>query len=240
LIGVRTAEMHLALASGNQNKDFKPEDFSLHYQRSLFASMLSLLRETYQGLNRNLDKVLPQYKNDVENIIKRRDDIQNTLKRIHLKKLDVIKIRIHGNFDLEDVLLTGKDIAIQDFGGDPFKSFSERRLKRSALRDVAAMIRSLHYVAYQGFHTTAHMQQDELESLLPFAEHWAFFMSSFFVRAYLDTVKGSLLVPDNMEDLEIMLQTYLLEKAIADLNNEIANDSERQVVPIKIIQSIIK
>jgi maltose alpha-D-glucosyltransferase/alpha-amylase len=43
-----------------------------------------------------------------------------------------------------------------------------------------------------------------------------------------------------MEDLEIMLQTYLLEKAIADLNNEIANDSERQVVPIKIIQSIIE
>ncbi len=57
LIGVRTAELHLALASG-VGKDMKPEAFSLHYQRSLFSSITSLVRETYQNLSR-YQQVLP-------------------------------------------------------------------------------------------------------------------------------------------------------------------------------------
>ncbi|MFL5773807.1 MAG: alpha-glucosidase C-terminal domain-containing protein, partial [Flavisolibacter sp.] len=38
LIGKRTAEMHLLLASEKTNRDFAPEEYSLHYQRSLFSS----------------------------------------------------------------------------------------------------------------------------------------------------------------------------------------------------------
>ncbi len=237
LIGVRTAEMHLALAAGT-SKDFKPEDFSLHYQRSLFASMLSLVRGTYQVLNKNWSATSPMA-DDIRQIIDKREIIQNTLKRIHTRKLDVIKIRIHGNFGLSDVLLTGKDIAIQNFSGDPTRTYSERKLKRSSLRDVATMIRSIYTIAYKGFFTTTHVQKDEIEALLPFAELWAFYMSSFFVGAYLDTVRGSNLVPNNQHDIEVMLQTYLLEKSIADLNQQSLEQTEKLIVPVKLIQTII-
>jgi maltose alpha-D-glucosyltransferase / alpha-amylase len=39
-LGIRTGEMHKALAAG-QSIDFKPEEYSLHYQRSLFAGLQS-------------------------------------------------------------------------------------------------------------------------------------------------------------------------------------------------------
>ncbi len=40
------------------------------------------------------------------------------------------------------MLFTGKDLAVIDFEQDPQKLLAERRRKRSALRDVASMLRS--------------------------------------------------------------------------------------------------
>ena len=48
---------------------------------------------------------------------------------------------------LGQLLFTGKDFVIIDFEGEPARSLAERRGKRSALVDVAGMLRSLHYAA---------------------------------------------------------------------------------------------
>jgi maltose alpha-D-glucosyltransferase / alpha-amylase len=239
LIGTRTAEMHIALAAGTQHKALAPEDFSLHYQRSLFSSMQSLVREAYQTKANKLEKLPAATQEHVKRMMDRKDDILAKLKRIYEKKLDVAKIRIHGNYHLGQVLFTGRDITINDFGGDPTKSYSERRLKRSPLRDVAGMIRSLHYVAYDGFFKTSQVQHREIEGLLPFAEIWAHYMSNFFLKAYVDTVSGTALIPANKTELAMMLETYLLEKAVHDVNHEINHRPEWAIVPLQIIEKII-
>jgi len=239
LIGIRTAQMHLALATPNGTKDFMPEEFSLHYQRSLFSSMQSLVRESYQSHHRNINNLPERLREPVKALFNRRDDILSTLKRIYNKKLDVVKIRIHGNYHLRHVLLTGRDLAIQNFTGNPEKAFSERRLKRSPLRDVATMILSLHYVAYEGFLNTSQVQQDELETLMPFAHMWAHYMSSFFVKAYLETVQDTQFIPKEKSDLDVMLQTYMLERALKDLISELDNRPKWVPVPLRMIQSIL-
>jgi maltose alpha-D-glucosyltransferase/alpha-amylase len=238
LIGERTAEVHLALAE-NISREFQPEEFSLHYQRSLFSSFTSLVRETWQ----NIDKTLPDVPDDLQPSIKgfreKRDQILSMLKRIYSKKLDVHKTRIHGNFGLSQILLTGKDIVLHDFGGNPAKAFSERRLKRSPLRDTAAMIRSIYYVAYEGFFTTTHVQNNEVEELLPFADFWAQYISGFFLKAYVDKVQGHRFVPDSKEDFEMLLQTYLIENALQFLNTELRTSPRQAVIPLRILQTIV-
>ncbi|SFC34045.1 maltose alpha-D-glucosyltransferase/ alpha-amylase [Spirosoma endophyticum] len=240
LLGIRIGQMHQALASDAMHKDFAPEEFSLHYQRSLFASFQSLVRESYQSQKRNLQRLPDDVRQDVEQMLGRKDDVLNLLKRIYRKKLSTTKIRIHGDLQLEKILLTGKDIAIQDFGGDPSRSYSERRLKRSPLRDVASMIRSFYYVGYEGFLTTNQVQADTTTQLLPYAGFWAHCMSNFFMEAYLETVQGSSFIPDNPDDLQMMLETYLLEKSISDLNYELYNRPDWVRVPLQLIKSIVE
>ena len=237
LIGERTAGLHVALA-GNLAKEFAPEEFSLHYQRSLFSSFTSLVRETWQTMSRKMSSLPEGLRAEVEELYGKREEILNLLKRIYRKKFDVLKTRVHGHYGLSEILLIGKDIILHDFGGNPAKAYSERRLKRSPLRDVAAMIRSFYYVAYEGFLHTTHAQTDEIENLLPFADFWAHYMTNFFMKAYLDHVQGQNFVPDNTEDFEVLMQTYMLENALQFFSLELSQDPKQAIIPLRIIQSI--
>ena len=239
LIGERTGQMHKALASGRHLQEFAPEDFSLHYQRSLFSSMQSLVREAYQTKQKNLEMLPNAVREKAKFLLDRKEDVLKKLKRIYNKKLDVLKIRIHGNYHLGQVLFTGKDIAINDFGGDPIRTYSERRLKRSPLRDVASMIRSLNHAAYDGFLKTNQVQEPEIESLLPFAILWHHYMAGFFLKAYIEEVKDTGFIPKDEQDLAMMLETYLLERSIYDLNVELNTRPAWAIVPLGVIQRIL-
>ncbi|AEV97086.1 maltose alpha-D-glucosyltransferase [Niastella koreensis] len=240
LIGMRTGEMHLALASGTHLKDFRPEEFSLHYQRSLYSAMVSLVREVFQNLKRNISRLPGDLQPEAEELLKHRDEVLKVFKKIYDKKLDVLKIRIHGFYNLSQILFTGKDIAIKGYGGDPLRPYSERRLKRSPLIDVATMLRSFHNVVFEGFHANHHILKDNMPKYVPFLRLWAHYMGGFFMKAYLDTVKGSKFVPPDNADFRVMLQTYLLEKSLLELNHSLNDGLHSIIMPMRTIRMIIK
>jgi maltose alpha-D-glucosyltransferase/alpha-amylase len=237
-IGRRLAHIHKALAASLDN-GLVPEEFSLHYQRSLFSSLTSLVRETGQVVEKKLDQAPEFIRADVKTIADSREHLLDKLRKIYSKKFDIKKIRTHGNLGLSHILLTGKDIVIHDFGGNPLKPFSERRLKRSPLRDVSAMIRSFYYVAYEAFLTSPQMQSEEQNELMPFADFWAHYMSNFFMKAYLDEASDLGFVPDSKEDFKIIIQSFLLENALHWFNYELAHRPERVVIPVRIIQTVV-
>lgn len=240
VLGIRTGEMHIALSSNANLNDFKPEEFSLHYQRSLFSSLQSLVRSTYQSLSKNMKKLPAEVKEEAEDVFAMKDDVLSVLKRIYKKKFDVFKIRNHGDFHLGQVLFTGKDFVILDFEGEPARSFSERRLKRSPLRDVAGMIRSFHYAAYSGLILNDQYSKEDINTLTPWAEQWYHYMSGFYMNAYLGTVKGKGFIPADKEDLGILLETFLLEKAIYELNYELNNRPDWVMIPLRGIKAIMR
>ena len=238
LFGKRMAQLHLALSS-SQHGDFAPEPFSLHYQRSLFSSMLTLVRETFDNKERTIRRLPEHARKQAESFAVSKEEILDSFRRIYAKKLDMFKIRIHGNLQLDKILLTGTDIVIHDFLGNPATSFSERRLKRSALRDVTAMIWSIHHVAFKGLSQNNLIQKEEQEQFAPFAASWAHYVSGFFMSAYLQEVQGSGLVPADKEDLKQAVQFYLLRKALYEVNHALNNRPEWSVVPLRLIQSIM-
>lgn len=239
LLGTRTGEMHKALASSSEIKDFAPEDFSIHYQRSLFAGWQSLVRATFNNKKKQIDSLPPHIQHETEILFSSKELLLKKMKKIYSKKFDAAKIRIHGNYDLKQILFTGKDVAILDFHGDPVRSFSERRLKRSALVDIAGMIRSLRYVAYEALIVNKGLDPEEEKRLLPFINAWVHYTRGFFMDAYLKSVQNTILIPKNKDDFKTMLENYILEKAIYSLNYELMKRPEWVVVPIRTIQSLI-
>src|SRR5689334_25265550 len=95
------------------------------------------------------------------------------LRRILDVKIVATRIRIHGDYHLGQVLHTGKDFVIVDFEGEPARSLGERRMKRSALRDVAGMMRSFHYAAYASLWKQSSMRSEDIALLETWASAWS-------------------------------------------------------------------
>ncbi|MFW5722002.1 MAG: putative maltokinase, partial [Desulfohalobiaceae bacterium] len=233
LLGRRTAELHLALAEGRREPGFVPEPFSMLYQRGVFQSMLNQTRQGFRTLREMAGRLPGHLQEEAGQTLKLERTVVGIMRSLLKEKIDAAKIRIHGDYHLGQVLYTGKDFVIFDFEGEPARSLSERRLKRSPVRDVAGMIRSFHYAAYTALHHTAAGREDVLSQLDPWAEYWYLQVSGAFLRGYLDTAQGSRIIPKEHSQLERMLSAYLLEKAVYELGYELNNRPEWVGIPLR-------
>jgi len=239
LLGRRTGELHLALMSLSQSPDVTPEPFSLLYQKSLHQSIRGLVLKVFGELERNLKSLPPATADAVRNVLAARKTILTRLGRLVEKKIDTVKIRTHGDYHLGQVLYTGKDFVIIDFEGEPARSMTERRLKQSALRDVAGMIRSFHYAAHGNLILRAAKLGADVEYLRHWADLWYYCVSGMFLHAYLKTVADSRVVPRDVTECNTLFEIFLLEKAIYELGYELNNRPDWLMIPVRGIQALI-
>ena len=238
LLGQRTAELHRALASVTDDPAFAPEPFNAMAQRSVYQSMRALVRRVFEFLEKKIDNLPEKFRAEAKEIVTAEKEILAREKRLLDRKTNAAKIRIHGDYHLGQILSTGKDFVILDFEGEPARPMSERKLKRSPLRDVAGMMRSFQYAAYSALWQPAMRPED-----VPFLERWANLwyreMSSVFLQSYLQTTADALFMPQS-EDLPIMLEAYLLDKAVYEIGYELNNRPDWVVIPIRGIKHILK
>jgi maltose alpha-D-glucosyltransferase/alpha-amylase len=239
LLGQRTAELHRALASVEDDRAFAPEPFNAMAQRSAYQSMRALLRRTFALLEKTLPNLPKSFRDEAKEALAAEKEILAREKRLLDRKTNAAKIRIHGDYHLGQILYTGKDFVILDFEGEPARALSERKLKRSPLRDVAGMMRSFQYAAYSALWQPAMRTED-----VPFLERWADLwyrqMSSVFLQSYLQTTAGAIFVPQNSDDLQILLEAYLLDKAVYEIGYELNNRPDWVVIPIRGIKHILR
>jgi len=240
LLGKRTGEMHLNLSSSTEDPDFSPEPFSMLYQRSVYQSMRGLVRRVLQTLRKNIRSLPEPLQKEASFVLDSEQKLLSHLQEIMTKKFTAEKIRIHGDYHLGQVLYTGKDFFIIDFEGEPARELSERRLKRSPLRDVAGMVRSFHYAAYFALLKEASIRSEDIPILEPWTDLWYLTISGVFLRSYLDTVGKVPFIPLDRREWKIMLKTFLLEKAIYELGYELNNRPEWVVIPLKGIKNLLE
>ncbi len=235
----RIGEMHAALASISGSPEFTPENFSLLYQRSVFQSMKNLLNNTFRLVEKKAGKLDDPVKAKIKEVLGLKDKIAAAMAKITLKKYDIMKIRIHGDMHLGQVLFTGNDFHIIDFEGEPARPVSERKLKRSPLRDVAGMLRSFHYAAHAAMQKHPAVRPEDMLFLEPWAEEWCRFVSGKFKEAYFESVKGLNFVPAGEADLRTLLDAFVLDKAVYEIGYEINNRPEWISIPLSGIKDII-
>ena len=242
ILGERTAAMHLALANETENRSFAPELFSPHGQRGLFQSMRNLTRQNFQLLARQSKIFTPEISAQANQLLALEPEILKRLRGIYERNLNATRIRSHGDFHLGQVLYTGKDFLIIDFEGEPALAISERRLKRSPLTDVAGMIRSFHYASYAAllkFLERGEPAEGQLAKLLAWSKFWARWVSAVFYKSYLEAAKGASFLPATEADLQMMMEIFLLRKAIYELGYELNNRPDWVKIPLQGILELL-
>jgi len=239
LLGQRTGELHLALASRSGDPNFEPEPFSTLYQRSIYQAMRNLAARVFQLLRARLNYLPDNVRGEARRALEYEDAIFQRLHAVLECKITAMRIRIHGDYHLGQVLYTGKDFVIIDFEGEPARSLTERRLKRSPLRDVAGMLRSFHYAVHHSILAPLSRPED-LPAMEKWGHFWQLWVSASFLQSYLEVAGQAAFLPKNESDLQVLLDAYCLEKAIYELGYELNNRPEWVKLPIQGICQLLQ
>ena len=239
LLGVRTAELHLTLASEPEDRSFAPEPFTSYYQRSLFQSMRNLAVESFWQLRKQLKTLPPEVLPLAQRALELKPAIIQQFRRLFEHRLAAQRIRIHGNLHLGEVLWTGKDFVFLDFEGSIATPIGERGIKRSPLRDVAGMVRSFHHAAYAGLSQHVERGNVHLPAFESWAQYWSDGVSAVFLRAYFQRVGKSGLFPVGETELRAMLQAYLLNRMLRELNRELGARPGKLKIPLQDILHLV-
>ena len=243
LLGQRTGELHLALASATEDPAFSPEPFTPFYQRSLYQSMRGLTATVIPLLQKRLPALAPDVREDARKVVALEEQILDRFRAVADRRMQGMRIRCHGDYHLGQVLFTGNDFIIIDFEGEPARPLSQRRLKRLPLRDVAGMLRSFHYAAY-----VAVFKQMALGVVSPerfpvierWASLWHAWVSAAFVRSYLRVAGRAPILPQAEDELQVLLDAYLLEKAVYEVGYELNNRPDWVSIPLRGILQLME
>ncbi len=162
----------------------------------------------------------PEAQTEVSEVLNRESELRTQLLTLRDKRMSGTRIRNHGDYHLSNVLFSGSDWVITNFEGDPGRPLSERRIKRSALRDVATMLRSFHYVSHAALFgdvpgivpsREAHPQLEK------WARVWYHWVSAIFLKEYLQAQRSARsFLPQQREETRILLGAYMIERALIE------------------------
>jgi maltose alpha-D-glucosyltransferase / alpha-amylase len=237
LLGRRTAELHLALAAQTEDTDFRPEPFTPDYQRLFYETNTRLIRETFSLLAGKIDGLEPAARASAERLLKTEAGLQARFRTWLDQPVSGQRTRIHGDYHLGQVLWTGDDFMIIDFEGEPARAMTERRLKQSPLRDLAGMLRSLHYAVHASLLGQSAEGADR-KVLATWSRVWHIWSSAALLRAYLAHTAGASFLPRGREELTWLLGELLLEKAVYELRYELNNRPDWLPIPLEAVLTL--
>jgi maltose alpha-D-glucosyltransferase/alpha-amylase len=228
VLGVRTAEMHRALAQA-ETKDLRPVEAPEDAGNTLARRLRSELEDTRDLIGRHADDLAAE--------VPSADAWKEAYSRIRqLENVDGPhqRIRIHGDYHLGQLLRAEGDFYVLDFEGEPARPLEERRLRENALRDVAGMVRSLEYAilaAWQDHTGTDADYAPWIDALLRWSE-------MTFLNAYADTAEEADFLPPPPARYSF-LWAYLFHKAIYEVRYELNHRPDWAWLPLRGLRRLL-
>jgi maltose alpha-D-glucosyltransferase/alpha-amylase len=239
-LGRRTAEMHTALASDSSNPAFAPEPLSQEDLQLVGGDAADQARKALQALQRPALQLPHEVSDSANRLLQSRDPLFGLIRSAPSLELSATKIRVHGDYHLGQVLWAEGDFYIFDFEGEPDRPIAQRRLKQSPLKDVAGMIRSFSYAAYAGLFAHTASRRSEFERLEPWARIWQSWTTAAFLRGYFTSAADARFVPASPRHRDALLQLFVLDKALYELNYELNNRPDWVRIPLRGIFELLE
>jgi len=222
ILGRRTGEMHVTLADNTANPAFAPEPLTKEDIKRLIDVMRNRAQEHLNLLEAVAPRLDERVQGDARRVLEQRDELLHQFEELRGLTTASARIRCHGDYHLGQVLVTEGDVVILDFEGEPARPLEERRAKCSPLRDIAGMLRSFSYAALTAVGAATETRPEDARRLAPWAEFWETWVSAAFLRAYLAATRDAAFLPAP-RDLDMLLRTFVLDKALYELAYELNN-----------------
>ncbi len=233
VLGRRTASLHQVLARGRPDTPFEPEPLTTDYERARYHWMRRLTAHTFRLLRRQLSNheapaQLARW------VLEHEGDILDRFQALVARGVGGLRMRIHGDYHLQEVLRSGEDFVIIDFEGHPWLAPGERRIKRSPLRDVATMLRSFHTACLRTWRRRLdgyHIGDDDRRRLQLFHRAQSLYAASCsaMLDGYLQTCGSASFLPGHPDAVATLLDALRLKKAIHQLGHDIERSEDPTV-----------
>ena len=214
-LGTVTAALHLALADDRNDASFAREELG----PETISLMAATLDERRSGF------MLEPSDTDLAMTV---EALRSRLRGINHPRLPGWAIRIHGDFHLGQALLQGSEWFLVDFEGEPLREPGERRRKRSPLRDVAGLLRSIDYAA-----ATASVIDGA-----PVHPDWAAQGREGFRSAYLLGMSGAEILPAGTGVVDELIFLFEVEKVLYELDYERAHRPGWVEIPLRGLRAL--
>jgi maltose alpha-D-glucosyltransferase / alpha-amylase len=233
LLGQRTAELHKAMATETDDPAFAHEPLTAEHLEQWAGEATRELGAVIDRLGESRDRLPAELADDVARLVGARTALSERIARVTRMKASGARSRIHGDYHLGQVLIAQSDVAIIDFEGEPGRSLAERRAKSSPLRDVAGMLRSFDYAASMALDRHRQSFGAASDEATTRAAQWREETTSAFMAAYREHVRGAATVPEDDASTQALLELFLLQKAIYEINYELGNRPAWLRIPVR-------
>jgi maltose alpha-D-glucosyltransferase/alpha-amylase len=218
-LGLRTAEMHKALAMATADPQFKSEALTFDDVCEAADAARVLAERAFARLRTNTANTSEDKGAAAERLLARREECFALIDELIQKPAGAIKIRIHGNYCLGRLLIMKGDVMIVGFGENPSLSLDQRRAKTSPLRDVAVMLRSLAQAVAVAKSDLACFVPDAIRVAARLQEEFILF-SRIFIESYVEATRGSPIWIEDEPTRRRLLVLYLLTELFREIEIE--------------------
>jgi maltose alpha-D-glucosyltransferase / alpha-amylase len=234
-IGRRTADLHLSLGAESADPRFAPEPLRREDLTAAVKRSLALAGRTLDHLEAALRAKPLDMPADVVAragaLLEARAELLDTIRSAASITPTTVKIRIHGDYRLGQVLLAEGDVYIQNVEGNVSWPAAAQREKQSPLRDVASLLRSFAYAAQVARLTRAASRPDKDAHLSRWAHAWQAWAAMSFLQAYGAAAAASPALPGDATEREAILRFFMVDRALRELDGELHNRSQWIGIP---------
>ena len=234
-LGMRTAEMHKALATATEDAAFAAEPLTLADVEESVADARRLAAMAFDRLKALDGRASENARTLAARLVSRQDECMALIEASAVEPIGAIKTRIHGDYHLGQVLVVKDDVVIIDFEGEPSRPLDERRAKGTPLRDVAGMLRSFAYAVA----TARRRIAERLPEISSRLNKELIQFSEIFIGAYMETAKGSPIWIEDAATQRRLLILHTLSKAMYEIDYEAGNRPDWIDIPVEGVLGIL-
>lgn len=242
LLGQRLGEMHNVLAAPTSNPDFQPEVTTVKDSQGWAKQVGAQIERALQLLKQHQNQLNPADQGLVTQLLAQKKAIASHVQALAKATVGGLRIRVHGDLHLGQVMVVKGDAYLIDFEGEPARPLHERRGKHSPYKDVSGVLRSFDYAAAMALNVQGQgldHSADTDASRQRVVDRYLTEARQAFIQAYQQATSTLAHDWQDAKGAEAALALFSLEKAAYEVAYEAENRPTWLAVPLRGLHGLL-